>query len=84
MTLARRAGVLDELELHRLVRGVDAGDAERARRDAHLVAVEECASRPGRCAEAVDQLLAAAGRAARASRRRQALVQRQALVDVAQ
>src|SRR5947209_1929330 len=50
--------VLDELELHRLVRGVDARDAERPGGEAHLVALDQRARRIGQVAEAVDELLA--------------------------
>ena len=50
--------VLHELQLHRLVRGVDARHAERPRGDAHPVALEQRARRLGQLAEAVDELLA--------------------------
>src|SRR3954470_1577433 len=39
--------VLHELQLHRFVRGIDAQDAERPRRQPHLVTVHERARRVG-------------------------------------
>src|SRR6478609_3452218 len=50
--------ILHELQLHRLVRGVDASDAERTSGEANLVALEERACRVGQVAEAIDELLA--------------------------
>src|SRR2546423_6969048 len=50
--------IFHELQLHRLVRGVDARDAERPRGEAYLVALDEGARRLGQLAEAVDPLLA--------------------------